>query len=189
VISERNQLAWGKDALETDLVIARQERDAWKESAEEQVTLLNQIANERDALKAELELLKERDTILLDHYVNKCVQAKTASLKGELEVARAWLHEADAADKQLRKELAELREAKPSQEPVGYTSLDWIDLKGNGTIVKKPSGKWTHPVYAAPQDKLRKAAQAVVDRWDTPLWKDVPATAEYINTLRMDRVL
>ena len=31
---------------------------------------------------------------------------------------------------------------------------------------------------------LRKAAQAVVDRWDTPLWKDVPATAEYINALR-----
>ena len=28
------------------------------------------------------------------------------------------------------------------------------------------------------------AAQAVVDRWDTPLWKDVPATAEYIGRLR-----
>ena len=31
---------------------------------------------------------------------------------------------------------------------------------------------------------LRAAAQAVVDRWDTPLWKDVPATAEYIGRLR-----
>ena len=31
---------------------------------------------------------------------------------------------------------------------------------------------------------LREAAQAVVDRWDTPLWKDVPATATYINALR-----
>ena len=31
---------------------------------------------------------------------------------------------------------------------------------------------------------LREAAQAVVDRWDTPLWKDAPATAEYINRLR-----
>ena len=31
---------------------------------------------------------------------------------------------------------------------------------------------------------LRKAAQAAVDRWDTPLWKDVPATAEHINELR-----
>lgn len=33
-------------------------------------------------------------------------------------------------------------------------------------------------------DTLRAAAQAVVDRWDTPLWKDVPATAEYIGRLR-----
>lgn len=33
-------------------------------------------------------------------------------------------------------------------------------------------------------DDLRAAAQAVVDRWDTPLWKDVPATAEYIGRLR-----
>ena len=32
--------------------------------------------------------------------------------------------------------------------------------------------------------ELITAAQAVVDRWDTPLWKDVPATAEYIGRLR-----
>ena len=32
--------------------------------------------------------------------------------------------------------------------------------------------------------RLRDAAQAVIDRWDTPLWKDVPATAVYINRLR-----
>lgn len=31
---------------------------------------------------------------------------------------------------------------------------------------------------------LLKAAEAVVDRWDTPLWKDVPHTAEFINELR-----
>lgn len=39
------------------------------------------------------------------------------------------------------------------------------------------------PAAPAPQG-LRKAAQAVVDRWDTPLWKDVPATAVYIADLR-----
>lgn len=33
-------------------------------------------------------------------------------------------------------------------------------------------------------DALRTAAQDVVDRWDTPLWKDAPATAEYIGMLR-----
>ena len=37
---------------------------------------------------------------------------------------------------------------------------------------------------AAAYLELRKLAKAVVDRWDTPLWKEVPATAEYINALR-----
>ncbi len=32
--------------------------------------------------------------------------------------------------------------------------------------------------------KLSQAAQDVVDRWDTPLWKDTPATAHYIDRLR-----
>ena len=32
--------------------------------------------------------------------------------------------------------------------------------------------------------KLREAAQAVIDRWDTPLWKDVPSTAEFIHALK-----
>ena len=33
-------------------------------------------------------------------------------------------------------------------------------------------------------ERLRTAAQAVIDRWDTPHWKDVPATAEYVGRLR-----
>lgn len=35
-------------------------------------------------------------------------------------------------------------------------------------------------------ESLREAAQAVVNRWDTPLWKDVPAPAEFINKLRAE---
>ena len=31
---------------------------------------------------------------------------------------------------------------------------------------------------------LIEAARAVVERWDTPLWKDTPATAVFINRLR-----
>jgi len=31
---------------------------------------------------------------------------------------------------------------------------------------------------------LREAAQALVDRWDTPLWKDAPHTGQYIDALR-----
>lgn len=33
-------------------------------------------------------------------------------------------------------------------------------------------------------DKLAEAAQAVIDRWDSPLWKDLPHTGESINELR-----
>lgn len=33
-------------------------------------------------------------------------------------------------------------------------------------------------------ENLREAAQALIDRWETPLWKDAPATAEYIHRLR-----
>ena len=33
-------------------------------------------------------------------------------------------------------------------------------------------------------DELRAAAQALIDRWETPLWKDVPHTAECIHRLR-----
>ena len=39
---------------------------------------------------------------------------------------------------------------------------------------------------SADYERLRKVAQTVVDRWDTPLWKDVPATAEYIGALRKE---
>ena len=33
-------------------------------------------------------------------------------------------------------------------------------------------------------EELREAAQALVDRWETPLWKDAPATATFIHRLR-----
>lgn len=36
----------------------------------------------------------------------------------------------------------------------------------------------------AAYDALAAAAQAVVDRWDTPLWKDAEPTAGVINRLR-----
>ena len=31
---------------------------------------------------------------------------------------------------------------------------------------------------------LKQSAQAVINRWDTPLWKDTRHTGEYINALR-----
>lgn len=32
--------------------------------------------------------------------------------------------------------------------------------------------------------ELTEAAQAVIERWDSPSWKDLPATADYIHRLR-----
>lgn len=36
----------------------------------------------------------------------------------------------------------------------------------------------------AQRDELREKAQAVVDRWDSPNWKDLPHTGEFIAALR-----
>jgi hypothetical protein len=33
-------------------------------------------------------------------------------------------------------------------------------------------------------NELLLAAQSVIDRWDSPSWKDLPATADYIHRLR-----
>jgi hypothetical protein len=41
-----------------------------------------------------------------------------------------------------------------------------------------------HHAEAERLTALVHAARAVVNRWDTPLWKDVPATAGFINRLR-----
>ena len=32
--------------------------------------------------------------------------------------------------------------------------------------------------------ELRSRAQEVIDRWETPLWKDAPSTAEFIYKMR-----
>lgn len=43
---------------------------------------------------------------------------------------------------------------------------------------------WQTAWNRRPASALRAAAQAVVDRWDSPQWKDQPHTAEFINRLR-----
>ena len=40
------------------------------------------------------------------------------------------------------------------------------------------------PDHSEKHLEMVAAARAVVERWDSPLWKDVPATAVYINRLR-----
>jgi len=43
---------------------------------------------------------------------------------------------------------------------------------------------YVQPSHEDYQTKLEQLTKALVDRWDTPLWKDVPSTAIYINALR-----
>jgi hypothetical protein len=53
----------------------------------------------------------------------------------------------------------------------------WNDA---GEYAEKLRQQLTKPADA----RLIKAAKAVVERWETPLWKDAPATQEYIYKLR-----
>lgn len=46
------------------------------------------------------------------------------------------------------------------------------------------AARWNTRATSARIEALEKAAQAVIDRWETPAWKDAPATAVYINALR-----
>ena len=49
----------------------------------------------------------------------------------------------------------------------------------------KPREVWAEIELVTKQrNDLLKVAAAVVRRWDEPSWKDVPATAQYINALR-----
>lgn len=55
------------------------------------------------------------------------------------------------------------------------------------TSADQPGVCLTHEEYAAlliERDRLRETGQAVVDRWDTPLWKEAEATGHVINQLR-----
>ena len=35
------------------------------------------------------------------------------------------------------------------------------------------------------RDELLEVLEAIIERWDTPLWKDVPHTGNYINAARI----
>jgi hypothetical protein len=71
-----------------------------------------------------------------------------------VEALRAMQSEAAARNCGLRicdEALAMLKAMQPVK-PCGYTSPDWVSLKGNGTIVKKPVQTWTCPVYTPTKD-------------------------------------
>lgn len=77
-------------------------------------------------------------------------------------------------------------------EPEGsiLDSLDWERLMSGNARALDPTHQpvfdrfAAQPVQPSGAGELRAAAQALVECWDTPLWKDVPHTAVFINRLR-----
>ena len=58
---------------------------------------------------------------------------------------------------------------------------EWCDFEDDANEILSDIRAATAPKNC---DALVKAAQAVIDRWDTPAWKDVEPTATFINELR-----
>ena len=71
------------------------------------------------------------------------------------------------------------RQSKPEISP--WTPEDKEALGAAITAALSPSH--SHAAQLD-HDELTRAARAVVERWDSPLWKDLPHTAEYIDALR-----
>lgn len=82
-------------------------------------------------------------------------------------------------------------DALVTEQKVGAILADWIDVLQFVTgVLEAAHEAWPEPkpprpnVGPPPRPALVKAARAVVERWDTPLWKEAPATAEVIHRLR-----
>ena len=84
---------------------------------------------------------------------------------------------------------AEQAEPAGEAEPVAYTTqahLDKVACGKYGRMWQEPMP--FHPDIALyttpPASAIREAVQAVIDRWDTPHWKNVESTAVFIGRLR-----
>ena len=73
------------------------------------------------------------------------------------------------------------------KEPFGYFRAEpfgWVDCgeKDEGAVALYDQ----ETVNALQErcDELLSAAKAVIERWDSPLWKDLPPTAKVIVRLR-----
>lgn len=98
-------------------------------------------------------------------------------LETEAEQLRKGHFDTSEANAALRSKLKGMQ--SEIDELSAELSLVNVDLE----ITKLGAAK-TMQEFMRENRKLREAAQAVIDRWDTPHWKDVPATAEYIGRLR-----
>ena len=70
-------------------------------------------------------------------------------------------------------------------EPVNFESLAQIIDYGKRALRECLERKHEADSLKEQRDELLNALEAIIERWDTPLWKDVPHTAECINAARL----
>ena len=79
------------------------------------------------------------------------------------------------------------RHAAAHQEPFGYFRAEpfgWTDCAETDEGAVALYDQETVNALQGRCDELLSAAKAVVERWDSPLWKDLPPTAKAIARLR-----
>lgn len=98
-------------------------------------------------------------------------------------------HEVDRRTKEAERKLLDFAcdEIKRHMDRIGPSvsetkpSFDEPAYRGSSEASQHHSGD-LEP--GSSEASLKDAAQAVIDRWETPAWKDAPATAVYVNTLK-----
>lgn len=116
---------------------------------------------------------------LIANYGNHLVDLKTKEITAERDAARADNTTLKTAYNQI---YSALEGSNEEVQTLGIKLRKWTDVFGHLGTADEVGNEWHKQSMA--HDDLEKAAKAVIERWDTPLWKDVPATAVYIADLR-----
>jgi hypothetical protein len=140
-----------------------------------------------DSLKREaLEIFDGTET---SQDVRDVIEWYSASIRVILDKARSRINAAlsapAAAAEAVAWEVMTLGEWRPTRFP------DELRAKGYQVRIALPDRERAASLVASEDTKrldweheLIAAAQAVIERWDTPLWKDAPHTAIFINRMR-----
>jgi hypothetical protein len=132
---------------------------------------------------------------LLTHFRERCSCSQQATMCFVACEASELAVNVEMAQHQIRTAMAELETARRDVGLLEHKlTTCGVAASHPDPMLSRCVASWGGP-FDSPQaedvrklrddrDALRRAAQAVVDRWDTPLWKDAPATGVSINALR-----
>lgn len=176
VLSELNKELRAKDS----------ERDALKDaleianrSADEQMRYKREAEAERDALKAKVVELEAENGEMFSRLEVLKEECKSLNEKRDYDYAAA-LMDAGEREATLNKYLMErdTLAAENAELKESIASLHKVFAEDNKAHVER--------AYTAEAEnaRLREAAQAVIERWESPAWKDAEPTAAVIYRLR-----